>query len=159
LLDLPDRTAAVESVRENRIFQEYQTCFALEVLRLAREPADRPTIDDRPPAATLRERLDLRSFPNSLRPRLRAKAGATTLAQAGLVTTTSSPFTVTVSDPQWTFRLTALAAADFDADGCEDWLVRLVDRAKAGSYVGSCILVVHKVRDPGLLTANCAGTP
>jgi hypothetical protein len=154
LLGAPQRAALVAAVREQRVFAEYQICFALEALQTARPARDAGEAASAP-AEALRDQLDLRSFPSSLAPRLPAGRDPVSIARLGAPTATPSRFTVAVEDPAWTFELSVVAAADFDGDGTEDWLVRLTDRAREGSYDGSCFLVVHHVRRPGPLEAAC----
>ncbi len=145
-------------INAGRLFADYQICFAAEAISRARAPASpsacyREPADCRP-AAILEERLDLRSFRNSLNPRFKEDRGSGLLSQLDLPVDLSSRTSLQVTIPDWLYRMDAIAAADFTGRGAEQWLVRFVDRARVGTYFAAGYLLIEGFERGGGLTAR-----
>lgn len=148
-LPLACRSAVREEIRQRQIASEYVSCLQLVARdRGGAALAEVPTADRGRALAT---RLDLRSFPSSLGPRLSEdKHTLTTLAEAPQV----GPASAALSTSDWNFVLTARDALDLDRDGREDWLVSLTDEGLPTTYRDYELLVVRNVTAPGPLKAE-----
>lgn len=134
----------------NRIVKsEYCICDALDLLRRA-QPAQAVR---RPPSFYTREiveRLDLRSFLSSLRPKMEDEEHPVMRTLETLSPRTDR-FTAISDTEDWYYSFEVVARADFTNDGSEDWLVLFTDQAKEGSYRDYGVLVVEDAARPGLL--------
>jgi hypothetical protein len=133
---------------EDRRFIGYQACYAAFAILNAKAPIEQTACYKNPndcsPANVLMERLDFRTFPNSLGPRFRllpkeSPVTSDTLAKLGIKAFTSSRTSLTLDIPEWAFQIDALAAANFDdstvSKGQEQWLLRIVDKSLKNSYL------------------------
>ncbi|WP_374327211.1 hypothetical protein [Azonexus sp.] len=143
------RAAVDEAVNNRGLAQAYLVCDALALLDQAKAL---------PPAATqassygheLLQRLDLRSFPSSLRPRL----GETfTLAAIGGAVPQVETHAVTLETEDWRYRFEVIADI-VAADGGREWLVWFSDEAKAGNYRGYATLRLPVAAAHGPLVAR-----
>ena len=87
------------------------------------------------------QRLDLRSFPNGLRPRL---DGSGPVALDALLAPQFAPYCggAVASDGDHSVGVTALAAGDWTGDGAADALVVLEERIATGTYLSVAPLVL-----------------
>lgn len=143
--------AKIEEGIHNRIVsQEYLICdtiAALDATIGARVGHRLPV----PYGDELRTRLDLRSFPSSLRPVADEYPRIGDLEQVGDVRVEGHAVIVEMDD--WHFRLEVVAEGDVSRDGYEDWLVWLIDEAHNGSYRDYSLLVIKRVDEKGCLRA------
>lgn len=129
----------LEGVNNEIISQEYLVCPSIIALRsagststAARLPASYGT--------ELCSRLDLTTFPSSLRPRLN---GAKRVLSALEIPLKADTCSCSFDTRDWFFKVEVVAEADFEKDGKIDWLVWLFDEAKTGNYRGySCLSFV-----------------
>jgi hypothetical protein len=143
-------SSIMEGVNNRIISQEYLVCPSIVALR----SAGSTTNTTQPPASYGKElcsRLDLTTFPSSLRPRL---DGAKRVLSALEIPLRADAYSCSFDTRDWSFRIEVVAEADFEKDGKSDWLVWLFDEAKAGNYRGYSALVVSDVSRPGLLAAK-----
>lgn len=132
-----------------RALQAYVICDSLDLLRRARPVLASP-IDAGKALAT---RLDFRTFPSSRGPRTSDQAFLfETLVDDALVI---EPNAATLDSEEWYLRLERVAAADFDGDGSEDWLIWITDDSHVGTYQAFHALVVYDVKATGTM----AGVP
>lgn len=138
-----------EAVNNRGIAQAYLVCDALVALgqASARTPAA-----DQPPSygRELLRRLDLRSFPSSLRPRL---GDNFTLAAIGDAVPQVDTHAVTLETADWRYRFEVIADI-VAADGRREWLVWFSDEAKAGNYRGYATLRLPITATHGALVAH-----
>jgi hypothetical protein len=148
---LAERTRGeISAAVSNRIVKsEYCVCDVLDLLRRA-QPARAAR---RPPslyAQEIVERLDLRSFLSSLRPRMEDDEHPV-MRTLEILSPRTDRFTVISDTEDWYYSFEVVARADFMNDGSEDWLVLFTDQAKEGNYRDYSVLVVKDVARPGLL--------
>jgi hypothetical protein len=143
-------SSILEGVNNEIISQEYLICPSIVVL----QSADSTSITTHLPVSygtELCSRLDLTTFPSSLRPRL---SGAKRVLSALEIPLEADKYACSFDTRDWFFRVEVVAEADFEKDGKTDWLVWLFDEAKTGNYRGYSVLVVSDVSRPGLLAAK-----
>lgn len=140
-----------EAVNNRAIAQAYLVCDALTQLDQAKALAPAAAL---PPSygRELLQRLDLRSFPSSLRPRLGEKF---TLAAIGGAVPQIETHAVTLETEDWRYRFEVIADI-VAADGRREWLVWFSDEAKAGNYRGYATLRLPVAAARGLITAIAA---
>ncbi|HOI52142.1 MAG TPA: hypothetical protein PLN02_07155 [Azonexus sp.] len=140
-----------EAVNNRGIAQAYLVCDALAQLDQAKALAPAAAL---PPSygRELLQRLDLRSFPSSLRPRLGEKF---TLAAIGGAVPQIETHAVTLETEDWRYRFEVIADI-VAADGRREWLVWFSDEAKAGNYRGYATLRLPVAAARGLITAIAA---
>lgn len=80
----------------------------------------------------LSEKLDLSSFRSSLARKVTDSNYTLSAVSAGLIEI--SDYTAIYETNDWYYELKVVARIDANADGTEDWLVWVTDKAKAGSY-------------------------
>ena len=134
-----------------RALQDYVICDSVALLQHARPvPAD--PIDAGQALAT---RLDFRTFPSSRGPRTSEQAFLLeALADDALVI---EPNAAMLDSQDWYLRVERVAAADFDANGREDWLVWMGDDSHVGTYQDFQALLIYNVTGTG--TGALAGVP
>lgn len=152
----------MQNREEDRRLADYQICFAVEALRRAKQPTRSISECYKAPesckaAEIIENRLDLRSFPNSLGPRLPTRREPVSLRRLDLPLQTPSPHQLVWEDADWLFRINALAAADFDGSGEEKWLAGLVDRSKTAGYFEAAFLLIAGAGSGGWMTAKVLG--
>jgi hypothetical protein len=137
-----------EAMLDRMIAREYLVCSSLELLGQAQPiavPKRRPVAY----AEAIAERLDLRSFLSSLGPRLDGEEPVLRALDGHVLR--ADAFSVRSESDSWYYSFEVVARADLTHDGKEDWLVRLIDCAKEGSYRDYSMLVVTEVDSPGLM--------
>ncbi len=149
---------------EDRRFAAYQICYAVAALRRARTPTKEVSQcymepDACVPAAIIRERLDLRSFPNSFSGQAADRNEPTYFASLGQETRVVSRFSLVAEVPDWIFQIDALATADFDGQGDEQWLVHIIDRATVAGYFSTGYLILNGIGGSGPVTGRWLGRP
>lgn len=144
------RSGTVDEAVNNRgIAQAYLVCDALALLGQASTLA--PTAAQPPSyGRELLQRLDLRSFPSSLRPRL---GDNFTLAAIGDAVPQVETHAVTLETADWRYRFEVVADV-VAADGRREWLVWFSDEAKAGNYRGYATLRLPVAAASGPLVAH-----
>ena len=146
-LTLRTRYGVEETVSNQLIRGEYLVCDALNILARA-EPARAVGPE---PGKTLLSRLDLRSFPSSLRPA--ATDAAYTLATMFPTQISSSRNIAQLDTGDWMLSLELVAAARINDNAIPDWIVWMADEAKSGNYRSYQTLVIYDPERPGMLTA------
>lgn len=137
------------SPRQMLALQDYVICDSLALLQHARQVPAAP-IDAGKALAT---RLDFRTFPSSRGPRTSDQAFLfEALVDDPLVI---EPNAAMLDSDQWYLRLERVAAADFDGDGSEDWLIWIGDDSRVGTYQTFHALLVYDVKATGTM----AGAP
>ncbi|HET7410352.1 MAG TPA: hypothetical protein VFJ13_09140 [Paracoccaceae bacterium] len=128
--------------------QDYVICDSVALLQRA-QPAPSPSIDAGQALAT---RLDFRTFPSSLGPRTSDHAFSfQALTDEPLVIETNAAM---LDSQDWYLRVERVAAADFDGDGREDWLVWIGDASHTGTYQTFYALLVRDVVQSGTLAGD-----
>lgn len=127
--------------------QAYVICDSLALLQNARPVSSAP-IDAGQALAT---RLDFRTFPSSRGPRTSDQMFLfETLVDGALVI---EPNAAMLDSEEWYLRLERVAAADFDGNGSEDWLIWIADDSHVGTYQAFHALLVHDVTGTGTMAA------
>lgn len=130
------------------VLQEYVVCDSVELLRRA-QPAPEIQIDA---GAAIATRLDFRTFRSSRGPRTSNEAFTfQALVDEPLVL---EPNAALLDSDDWYLRIERVAAADFDGNGHEDWLVWIGDDSRAGTYQTFHALLIRNVT----VTGRLAGT-
>jgi hypothetical protein len=140
----------LEGVNNEIISQEYLICPSIIALQSAGSTSTTAHF----PASYGKElcsRLDLTTFPSSLRPRLN---GAKRVLSALEIPLKTDKYACSFDTRDWFFKVEVVAEADFAKDGKVDWLVWLFDEAKTGNYRGYSVLLIRDVSKPGLLAAK-----
>jgi hypothetical protein len=139
-----------EAVNNRIVAQEYLVCDAVALLRRA-GPVGKS--DYRPDSygRELLRRLDLRSFPSSLRPMIDDKHVTFADLSGGAVRVEAHAVTVETDD--WRYRLEVVADVE-SSDGAHYWLLWFSDVAKNGNYRGYQTLVVRNPAPKGPLLAQ-----
>lgn len=131
-----------------RALQEYVICDSMALLDRA-QPSPATSIDAGQSLAT---RLDFRTFPSSRGPRTSDQAFTfEALAKGQLLVETNA---ATLDSEEWYLRVERVAAADFDGNGREDWLVWIGDDSNVGTYQTFHALLVYNVTETGVLTGE-----
>ncbi len=149
--DLLSKSQPVESTRNFEIRSEYRLCDSIRAV------AGKPFVAQK--AATsgkhgkaLYEKLDLRSFPSSLRNRADGKKHTLQTLLPG--TPQSEGSAVQVETPEQFFRLEVVGTIDHGRGHPPEWIVWVTDELKNGTYRGYSNIVVHPPRAAsGLYTA------
>lgn len=143
-------TGIVEDVTNQLVKSEYLICDLLGSVGENREV--RPMAVGKDYGDALASRLDLRSFPSSLGPRLdddhHTLTGLFDARQLKL-----EPRGVTATTKDWSYVLRVVLVGDIDQSGGIDWLIWLTDEALDGNYRGYQSLVIKDVAESGLLRA------
>lgn len=134
------KTSRVADTVNNVIqFQEYLVCDSVPLLMRTGESAVRDRTLHTYGAALL-HRLDLRSFPSSLKQRIEDEQ--IVLNRLAPDATRAEGNYVILEDENWLFEIEIVAEADMDGDGEPDWLLWLTDSAKQGNYRSYQVLLV-----------------
>ncbi|MCP1673266.1 hypothetical protein J2T57_000358 [Natronocella acetinitrilica] len=146
-----DHAPVEETTANVTVRVEYRICDTLAVLRDSAAP---PGVALPLPAYAegLRDRLDLRSFPSSLRQLADDYPTAADLPDP--MATSISNAVLLIESADWHYRLEVVAVVGTDADAGEDWLVWLTDEALSGSYRDYRLLIISGANEPGYLTAT-----
>ena len=123
--------------------QEYVVCDSVQLLQRA-QPAPEVHVDA---GAAIATRLGFRTFRSSRGPRT-SDEGFTfqALVDEPLVLESNAAM---LDSGDWYLRIERVAAADFDGDGHEDWLVWIGDDSQTGTYQAFHALLIHDVRAKG----------
>ncbi|AVS68340.1 hypothetical protein M5C97_07690 [Acidovorax sp. NCPPB 3859] len=149
--ELLGKAQPVETTRNFQIRSEYLLCDSI------RQVGGRPFVAAEASATArqakaLYQRLDLRSFPSSLRNR--AEAGKHSLKALLPGVPRFDGNAVQVDTPDQFFRLEVVGLIDDGKAGKQDLLVWVTDESKTGTYRGYASMVVHPPRTAtGLYTA------
>lgn len=88
-------------------------------------------------------KLDLRSFPSSLGPRIDSKSHTIkSIAGNDLVVKDNS---VIYETPDWNLKFELVATADINVNKKEDWVLWVIDESKSGNYRSYQTLVLYDV--------------
>ena len=139
----------VEHVSNQLVKSDYLIC---DVLERTAQNAELKALTEDGYGRSLAERLDLRSFPSSLGPRL--DEGHHTLASLFDGHTTLEGAVASVRTAELSFSLKVVVVGDLDQNGLTDWLVWLADEVIDGNYRGYQTLFVKDVPAVGLLRAQ-----
>lgn len=139
------QSPVAESVRNAEIRSEYLLCDSLRLI------SDRPFIAKKKTlpnsvAMKLLGRLDLRTFPSSLRNRATDQAYTLKALLPGTVQATGSSLAVETSDNF--FKLEIVALVPQGRGTAQDWIVWVTDEVKGGNYRSYRTLVVSKSNTP-----------
>ncbi|WCM86400.1 hypothetical protein [Acidovorax sp. NCPPB 3576] len=149
--DLLSKSQPVESTRNFEIRSEYLLCDSIRLV------AGKPFVAEKASASgqqakALYEKLDLRSFPSSLRNRADAKKHTLKTLLPGKPQ--SEGGAVKVETPDQFFRLEVVGTIDHGKGRKPEWIVWVTDELKNGTYRGYSNIVVHPPRTAsGLYTA------
>ncbi|MDA8454121.1 hypothetical protein M4R22_05040 [Acidovorax sp. GBBC 3334] len=152
--DLLAKSQLVESTRNFEIRSEYLLCDSIRLV------ADKPFVAGKASTAgrlakTLYDKLDLRSFPSSLRNRADDKQH--TLKRLLPGTAQSKGNAVQVETPDQFFRLEVVGIIDQGKGKKQDLIVWVTDELKNGTYRGYNNIVVHPPRSSaGLYTVSAS---
>ena len=131
-----------EGVNNMIIRDEYLMC---DVLALVGKSRKLQVKDKSEYTEALANKLDLKSFRSSLRPRMDDK----TRTLAKLVTLPDKLVIdgekVSIVSDNWHFALVHVASGDINNNGKPDWIIWVVDEAKVGNYRGYDTLVAYDV--------------
>jgi hypothetical protein len=144
-------SGVVEDVANQLVKSEYLICDVLG--RVGKDSELGPLVPAASYAEALASRLDLRSFPSSLGPRL--EDDRFTLERLfGAEALQRGPRGVAVSTTDLSYVLKAVVVGDLDQSGADDWLVWLTDEVLAGNYRSYQTLLIKDVGSQGLLLAQ-----
>ncbi len=145
--------STVDDVVDNYIIHsEYLICLSVYLIRCA---AKNVAYNYTPSSfgKELFHRLDLRSFPSSLGPRVdREKRTLKALALKGMPFDISQYVVCSDSD-EWFLNFEVVANVDINDDGTGDWLIWLTDEAKHGTYRAYWAIVIYSPSPIGSLLA------
>ena len=128
--------------------QEYVVCDSVALLQRAL-PVPETRIDA---GAAIATRLDFRTFPSSRGPRTSDDAFSfQTLVDAPLAIETNAAM---LDSDEWYLRIERVAAADFDGNGQEDWLLWVSDDSHVGTYQTFHALLIQNVTATGPLVGT-----
>lgn len=128
-----------EFLLNQQVKSEYLECDVLNVLRKSKAFTDESK--DLQFDRELAYRLDLRSFPNSLRPALTNKSY--TLHSLFEEKINLNGNEVTYEDEEWYLSLKVVAVVNANENLSQDWVVWMIDQAKNGNYVKYESLIVY----------------
>ena len=141
----------IEDVTNQQVKSEYLICDVLG--SVANDMRMEPIAPGKGFGEALASRLDLRSFPSSLGPRVDDEHYTLNhLIDARQLKT--EPWGLTVSSPSWSYVLRVVLVGDIDRSGAVDWVIWLTDEALDGNYRGYDTLLVRDVAIDGLLQAQ-----
>lgn len=134
------KSRPVESERNFEIRSEYLLCDALQLVGGKPFAAEKAGVAVRQ-ARTLHDRLDVRTFPSSLRNRADAKRHTIKTVLPGAPQAEGTA--VAVETPDQRFRLEVVATVDLGKGRKPEWIVWVSDESKTGTYRGYSTLVVQ----------------
>lgn len=145
------RSDLAQTEENSRHRSDYTICDTLELLD--RADWTPPPADGIPSyGKALLERLDLRSFRSSVRPRVTDQRYLP-IQHWGKAATTSK-YVLDFENEYWDYRLEVVAEGDVDHDGRADWIVWWYDTVKMGTYRYFGVLVISGPTETGLLRAK-----
>ncbi|WP_077529962.1 hypothetical protein [Vreelandella utahensis] len=150
-LSQSDTDALADGVDNRTVAGEYLVCDSVAALHQGNEAGG---IQYSPESygKQLMTRLDLRGIPSSLGPRVTDEQ--TTLADVASEGVDHTRYGVVLDSKSWHFALEVVASRDLNGNGRADWLLWLVDEAKAGNYRDYELLVAYDVEGSGLIQAE-----
>ena len=129
-----------EGVNNQIVKSEYLLCDVLQLLGNKSYSVVKPNLNI---SNMIANRLDLRSFPSSLGPRLDDNSYTIkSIAGNDLVVKADS---VMYETPDWYFKLELVATGDVNANKKEDWILWVTDESKSGNYRSYQTLVLYDV--------------
>jgi hypothetical protein len=140
-----------ESVDNQIVMQDYLICDSVLLLKQAhvkRFSRHQPHSYGK----DLLQRLDLTSFPSSLRQSLDDKH--VVLGKQANMPAKAVQFAAISDTDDWLFKLEVVAEFDMDGDGEQDWLLWMTDSAKKGNYRSYGVLIVRAPYRNALLRAE-----
>ena len=131
-----------DGINNQIVKSEYLICDALILLgNKAYDYHNTDTIM----ANLLAEKLDLRSFPSSLRPQLDNKNKTfKNLAGTNLLVKDNR---IVYETTDWHYKTEIIAVADFNHNNKNDWLLWFSDESKTGNYRGYQTLIVYDIEE------------
>lgn len=145
------QSTLIESTSNALAKSEYLICDGLRLLGESL-PAKNSMRSESERAAELVRRLDMRSFPSSLR--MRADGASYTLAQIVPDQVETDGNAVQVSLDGAFLRLEVVAEVRVDSNADNDWIVWLVDEATDGNYRNYQTLIIPDVARNPVLQAS-----
>lgn len=135
-----EKSKISEGVNNQIAKSEYLFCDILDLLGNKTYSVMKPDVKM---SNVIANKLDLRSFPSSLGPRLDDKSYTIkNIAGNDLVVKTNS---VTYETTDWNFKIELVATADINANKKEDWILWVTDESKSGNYRSYQTLVLYDV--------------
>lgn len=150
-LEEQGRSRIAEDASNRLVASEYPICDVVSVLRSS-QPSGPDAFRPESYGEELHQRLDLRTFPSSLRARVDDEAFLMTALPE--LAPAVSKYAVVSDTEDWFLKLEVLAQVDADRDGDADWLLRLIDEARNGTYRDYRALLVSDVSEKGYLHAE-----
>ena len=136
--------------RQRPEFGAYAPCVAAALLRGAAAAASMP-FELEKAGADIFERLDLATVRSSLAPRRPTEHYA--FRDFDWRVSRLEPLALRLETGEFRYALDVLAAADFTREGRGQLLVRFSDKAKAGSYDATTILVLRRAPGSDIIEA------
>lgn len=140
-----------EGVNNRIVSQEYIICASVSLIKAANRHAGLRYQPDSYGKA-LFKRLDLRTFPSSIRQMADDKHFV--LSSLDSIPSKADKYSVVSDTDDWFFKIEVVADTDLDGDGKRDWLLWLIDEAKNGNYRGYSVLTINTVSEAGFLAAE-----
>jgi hypothetical protein len=143
--NLVSQSPVTESVRNSEIRSEYLLCDSVRFV------SDRPFIAKKKtlPAGfsmVLFERLDLRTFPSSMRNRVTDQAHTLKTVLQGKVQAHGS--TLAIENNDHFFKLEVVGLVSLGRGTAQDWIVWATDEAKGGNYRSYRTLIIRVPKAP-----------
>ncbi len=133
---------------------EYMICDALKILKKSAS-SDKVSSESKSKVNYGQEiysRLDLKSFPSSLGPRLDDKS--TFESQKENMLPKIKPLAVISDTKDWNFAVSVIAETDVNNNQKTDLIVSIVDEAKVGNYRSYSTYIIYDIENRGLLKAQ-----
>jgi Bacterial toxin homologue of phage lysozyme, C-term len=149
-----EKSEIKEEVANMLYSSEYMTCDALKILKKS-AGSDKVSSESKSKTNYGQEiysRLDLKSFPSSLGPRLDDKA--TFENQKEEMLPKIKPLAVVSNIKDWNFAVSVIAETDVNNNQKTDLIVWIVDEAKEGNYRSYSTYIIYDVENQGLLKAR-----
>lgn len=138
--DLYSKHNIDENIHNQLVKSEYLLCDALKILSYS-SGVSRKGVSVSHMGEELLSKLDLRSFPSSLR---RAGSEESHTLKALYPQHTSFTDTVAKLDAEdWTFTLEVVAVASINGNSIPDWIIWVLDESKSGNYRGYSTLIIY----------------
>lgn len=146
-------SAISESINNRVVFQEYLICDSIQLLKQG-HAGKLVQHTSHTYGTELMRRLDLRSFPSSLRQSIDDERVVLSTLKRHAVR--AAHYSVTSDTNDWLFKIEVVADLDLDGNGKRDWVLWLSDISKEGNYRGYSVLIVRDPSSKGLLHAELA---
>jgi hypothetical protein len=129
----------VETVNNQLVKSEYLVCDALRILSESKMISG--AVNSELKGQQLLNKLDLRSFPNSLH-RL-ANDSSFTLSSLFASSSVADKISVKYETADWILTIKVVAVVLLNSNADEDWVVQLADESKAGNYRNYQTLIIY----------------